>query len=63
MALVTFQDGLMVPVPGKKSVILVVDDSATHVAMVRQALESAGYDVAVASSRAEGLEIAPELQP
>ena len=42
----TFQDGLMAPVPGKKSLILVIDDSATHVAVVRQALESAGYDVA-----------------
>ena len=59
----TFQDGLMAPVPGKKSLILVIDDSATHVAVVRQALESAGYDVAVASSGAEGLELAPELQP
>lgn len=59
----TFQDGLMAPVPGKKSLILVIDDSATHVAVVRHALESAGYDVAVASSGAEGLELAPELQP
>lgn len=43
--------------------ILLVDDSATHVAGVRPVLERAGYRVSVASSGRQGLELSTTLAP
>lgn len=46
-----------------QQLILIVDDSPTHVAVVRNALEGASYRVAVAATGLQGLELARELIP
>ena len=46
-----------------KPLVLIVDDSPTHVAQVRQTLEGANYRVAVAATGRQGLEQARELGP
>jgi two-component system chemotaxis sensor kinase CheA len=47
-----------VPAVAKKHLVLVVDDSLTTRMLEKSILESAGYDVDVASSGEEGLEVA-----
>jgi twitching motility two-component system response regulator PilH len=45
------------------ALVLIVDDSPTHIAVVRQSLEAAGFRIAVATTGREGLERAIELRP
>ncbi|MEM7408517.1 MAG: response regulator [Pseudomonadota bacterium] len=49
--------------PVWKPLILLVDDSPTHVAVVRQALEKAGYRVSVAATGRQALQLTRELGP
>jgi signal transduction histidine kinase/FixJ family two-component response regulator len=51
------------PVDRPRPLVLVVDDSATYRAAIRQALQQAGYDVAVASDGEGGLQAAARLRP
>ena len=43
--------------------ILLVDDSPTHVAIVRQSLQMAGYRGAVAATGRQALQVAREIKP
>ena len=43
--------------------VLLVDDSPTEVHILRQGLEKAGFDILVANSGEEGIEIAKNEQP
>ena len=49
--------------PAWKPLILVVDDSPTHVAMLRQALERADYRVSVAATGRQALQVTREIGP
>ncbi|MGH7093293.1 MAG: response regulator [Stellaceae bacterium] len=51
------------PAPPADAAILVVDDSPTFRAALREALERAGHRVVVAESGEEGLRLAAELRP
>lgn len=50
-------------VPRWTPLVLVVDDSPTHVAVVRNALETAGYRVEVAATGRQALDLARQLGP
>ena len=43
--------------------VLIVDDSPTEVHILRQGLEKAGFDILVANSGEEGIEVAKENKP
>jgi two-component system NtrC family sensor kinase len=51
------------PAPGAPTKVLVIDDSVTFREELKEALESAGYAVATASTGEEGLRVAADLRP
>jgi signal transduction histidine kinase/CheY-like chemotaxis protein len=51
------------PMPAKRTTILVIDDDPTMHDLMRRALTKEGYDVVIAAGGEEGLRKARELQP